>query len=490
MEGVFKHRPTLNYAYCQVGSKHPPLYVLGRPSCPPPVSVISKYAAASELDSLWSERGSLDDELQRSLTTLLADNRDNEVQIYDRRQRRKGSVSTSSGPADDSENVVGMVDEYCDLYSLDPAHENAREQTELYDRSTMNILKNLKIYPPAHVLSAKRGRRYDDIWEEEDFYAHIGNDRRTINDWTDLINTYNDDFDCPYINWLVATKRDFQIPLVKKMRSDDPKGPYIESRNSVSSGTSVIVAPPVPVSCHHPACWGPGWRRRFEDFSFLQCNGKPVIDVACVHPASVSSALLPLSRRGDGDLLDEIEIISAVASSRLQSIAEFNRDRLIELHPKVNATYTLSSLENWKLRLQNCLDSIVGDVMIPKSDRLRIPGVPLSSLDVTYLNLNPVPDTFNHLADDSTGGEDPFSQNFDQTNVVSDAGFCSPPTLPRKENSFKKIDCDYECGQIIEVLTNYNVGVLKDAVWVLGRVVRVISDGPVVRYVKVRPACP
>jgi len=245
------------------------------------------------------------------------------------------------------------------------------------------------------------------------------------------------------------------------------------------------------VSCHHPACWGPGWRRSIKDYSATKSNNSVYINSSIIHPASVSSVKVDLPRKQDQTLLDELDVVAAVTSARLRVISSGNVEKLLGLFPQVFAKYSLTALDNWKQRLQNCLDAIVGDIMIPKSDRSRVQGRAATAIDTSYMNLNPAPEMFRMPEDDSTADGDTSTRVGEESALMTGDEFCSPPQamdkgpVQRKRHGIDSLGMDLSLGQTVEVFSHHHVGVLTDPVWVLGEIVKLIQDGSITRYAKV-----
>jgi hypothetical protein len=129
----------------------------------------------------------------------------------------------------------------------------------------------------------RRGRLYDDIWNEENFLEkHRGLPLKHCTDWSQLLKNYHDDHDGCYIDWLLEKLHHRKIvptflpPVRKRPHSQGGGGggAVIEKEKKEKHGNenksfqqasfvhSVLsmIPPPVPVSTQHPASWGPGNR--------------------------------------------------------------------------------------------------------------------------------------------------------------------------------------------------------------------------------------
>lgn len=158
------------------------------------------------------------------------------------------------------------------------------------------------------ILNATRGRCYVDVWGEESFYDNfaVGNPflekLNPLLSWNDLFHNYSENHDGPYREWLVANLR-----VLRKKRPHDFGLQTVKQKRMKSHNISVdtILAPPVPVSCQHPASWGVGARQGIQSESNSPTtapngkqNGKsskvsasiPKDTFQFVHPASYSSS--------------------------------------------------------------------------------------------------------------------------------------------------------------------------------------------------------
>ena len=168
----------------------------------------------------------------------------------------------------------------------------------------------------------KRGRWYKDVWKEEDYLARSKQPRNSIygnkseqldvyplDDWSELLYNYNDDFDGNYQKWLTY--------VMKKKQSRETE--LFDNNNN-----PVIVAPPVPSAIHHPAAWG-----------FLHNDsGDGTIDSNCIHPASVRRTEVAVNHC-DAMNVDEINVVANSAWMLLQNINDTNQKGLRSLETLV-----------------------------------------------------------------------------------------------------------------------------------------------------------
>jgi hypothetical protein len=194
----------------------------------------------------------------------------------------------------------------------------------------------------------KRGRRYVEVWEEQDFIwkSNQGDSFKTLADWSELLKSYSDSHDGAYREWnatdTALSNKEINKELKKnskylKYSNDDcKKGSNKSTRvNELSSPSSFgdhnqvkklkdfsktgdgfkvngfrVTAPPVPTTVCHPSCWGVSARQvaeeSFEAFK-LRSKGVLSVDVAmgdldrddkglfeCIHPAALSKTLVEL----------------------------------------------------------------------------------------------------------------------------------------------------------------------------------------------------
>jgi hypothetical protein len=123
----------------------------------------------------------------------------------------------------------------------------------------------------------KRGRLYDEVWDEGDFLekksalvercnrsSHLVPFRtEAIGNWSQILNNFSDDHDGIYVDWLLdkahAKCKQKKIDEIYNMRREEER---IKLKIQEEEEVMSLFAPPVPVSCQHPASWGLHRRRR------------------------------------------------------------------------------------------------------------------------------------------------------------------------------------------------------------------------------------
>ena len=163
------------------------------------------------------------------------------------------SLPCGSPSIDEDSGSLCKVSEKCDNKIV---HESATS----FDSSIMQ----------SRVLG-KRGRLYDEIWDEEDFLKRklcllekcndfdslVPFRPKTILNWNQILNNFSDDHDGTYVDWLLD-----KVHENCKRRKDNAIYNLVNEENtqrfkkSPSHGLLSLYSPPVPVSCHHPAAWG------------------------------------------------------------------------------------------------------------------------------------------------------------------------------------------------------------------------------------------
>lgn len=159
---------------------------------------------------------------------------------------------------------------------------NKNSSQSLYDYFT-EIGFEFDISPTLenHSLS-KRGRHFYDLFEEEEFLLKLSSQNiasstsssqqqlvpSVLDDWHELFpDWYSDNHDGYYREWLRNQQEEMKHKLIeenkytkKKRISTDPifrtQSKSLDLKGEDLSILSNIVAPPVPVAIHHPACWG------------------------------------------------------------------------------------------------------------------------------------------------------------------------------------------------------------------------------------------
>ena len=140
------------------------------------------------------------------------------------------------------------------------------------DDFSSNISLNDPLQPP---LLGKRGRRYFDVWADEDYVTKTKQESilKVSDDWSDIIRDYSDTHDGQFIYWSMQNisnliSQSKSVKVTKKTKADDKllNKDYITTDMSSFS----FIPPPIPVSHIHPASWGINARdiarRTFDEF--------------------------------------------------------------------------------------------------------------------------------------------------------------------------------------------------------------------------------
>jgi hypothetical protein len=285
---------------------------------------------ATLVNEIISNRGGFDEYTHRMLQMVKVKD------FYSNSNGNAGDSNPSNGNAGDSNPEVAAGEK--DESQNDTAVAKANDVTPLSaSRGSKKSAYPLEIdwkEVDDHPLSSayngfdkidlgKRGRWYKDVWNEEDFFArskqrtsiysnhpdHV--DLYPLDDWSELLHNYNDDFDGNYLKWLTYVTRDLDL----------------------SKNAPIIVTPPVPSAVHHPAAWG--LLHKSTD------DGK--IDTNCIHPASVRRAELPVNHQERVNI-DEINIVANSAWALLQDINKTNQKKLESLEKLVQNEQNIGSI--------------------------------------------------------------------------------------------------------------------------------------------------
>jgi hypothetical protein len=116
-------------------------------------------------------------------------------------------------------------------------------------------------------LLGKRGRLYNDVWNEEDFLVKYRVPLKNCSEWSNILRNYHDDHDGCYIEWLLfqlhhRKQNPLQSPPRHRQSFQEPsQAPVIQMNYTPNVHFALsIIPPPVPISMQHPASWGPGNR--------------------------------------------------------------------------------------------------------------------------------------------------------------------------------------------------------------------------------------
>jgi hypothetical protein len=123
----------------------------------------------------------------------------------------------------------------------------------------------------------KRGRLYDEVWDEADYLekkaaliekcnssAHLVPFRtEVVDNWSQILNHYSDDHDGVYVDWRLDRAHEKckqkKMNEIYTLKREEER---IKSQLHSEEEVMCLCPPPVPVSCQHPASWGLHQRRR------------------------------------------------------------------------------------------------------------------------------------------------------------------------------------------------------------------------------------
>ena len=232
---------------------------------------------------------------------------------------------------------------------------------------------NIKIanVKPLHFLG-KRGRRYTDVWNEEDFIHKTKQHHlfRAIDDWSTLISPHSDDHDGAYRDWSIHQS----ALLVNKIK----KG----FRNFEASDFGFeYVSPPVPVSTVHPACWGPNARTTASNALSATRNKagddgridhKSCFEI--VHPAALCRNLVEPSghylEREEFEDIDDISMHAEILVKEMLALEACNYIRLQSLKGYVAVSSQIDSVRSKRTRVQAALAQMyLSDVSVQQTSR-------------------------------------------------------------------------------------------------------------------------
>lgn len=232
---------------------------------------------------------------------------------------------------------------------------NSSSSSALYSPSPSNENTNtLKL--------GKRGRWYEDVWQEKDFlFSHLNKSRKVVhpmqqyNNWTECFNHYCDDHDGQYQRWMInkinseklaseITNQNFSslpLPSPSSTNTDTalPSEIEIEIKDATERERINFFAPPVPTSMHHPAAWGPRPRQLINgDFVHKKYEH--------IHPAYDSTTIVCKSyTRSDADDVDELFLLAELTAKQYEAQTANNS---LNLHRIIKLAQSGQSIE--KLR--------------------------------------------------------------------------------------------------------------------------------------------
>ena len=224
---------------------------------------------------------------------------------------------------------------------------------------------------PLHFLG-KRGRRYTDVWNEEDFIHKTKQHHlfRAIDDWSTLISPHSDNHDGAYRDWSIHQS----ALLVNKIK----KG----FRNFEASDFGFeYVSPPVPVSTVHPACWGLNarttannvlsrTRKRAGDNGIL--DHKSCFEI--VHPAALCRNLVEppghYLETEEFEDIDDISMHAEILVKEMLALEACNYIRLQSLKGYVAVSSQIDSVRSRRTRVQAALAQMyLSDVSVQQTSR-------------------------------------------------------------------------------------------------------------------------
>lgn len=234
---------------------------------------------------------------------------------------------------------------------------------------------------PLHFLG-KRGRRYTDVWNEEDFIHKTKQHHlfRAIDDWSSLVSPHCDTHDGSYRDW---TNHQSAL-LVNKLK----KG----FRNFEASDMGFeYISPPVPVATVHPACWGPSarsvatsvltrTRKKASDGNRTDCKSTYEI----VHPAATCQALVEppghYAERGELEDIDDMSMHAEILVKEMLALETSNYLRLQSLKGYIAVASQIEGVRSRRSEVQAALAEMYLSDVAEK----------LSSARMTY-SVNPDP---------------------------------------------------------------------------------------------------
>jgi hypothetical protein len=241
--------------------------------------------------------------------------------------------------------------------------------------------RGIEKHKPLHFLG-KRGRRYTDVWNEEDFIHKTKQHHlfRASGDWSSLVSPHSDTHDGSYRDW---TNHQSAL-LVNKLK----KG----FRNFEASDMGFeYISPPVPVAMVHPACWGPSartiansvltkTRKKESDGNSVDCKSTYEI----VHPAATCQALVEppghYAETGDLEDIDDMSMHAEILVKEMLALEACNYLRLQSLQGYIAVASQIEGVRSRRTEVQAALAEMYLSDVAEK----------LSSARMTY-SVNPNP---------------------------------------------------------------------------------------------------
>jgi len=183
-------------------------------------------------------------------------------------ESEKGRTSMDIDDVEGGASAIGMAGDGKSVLNHQSGGINGCMQTDDL-RFDSKIFRNRKL--------GKRGRLYDEVWDEGDYLEkksalieicnsspHLVPFRPgVVTNWNEILNHYSDDHDGVYVDYLL----DQALSRNKQRKNDEiynlkKEGDRLKLNLKRDEGILSLCSPPVPVSCHHPASWGKQPRRR------------------------------------------------------------------------------------------------------------------------------------------------------------------------------------------------------------------------------------
>ena len=234
---------------------------------------------------------------------------------------------------------------------------------------------------PLHFLG-KRGRRYTDVWNEEDFIHKTKQHHlfRAIDDWSSLVSPHSDTHDGSYRDWTNHQSALLVNKLKKGFRHFEASDMGFE-----------YISPPVPVATVHPACWGPSarsiansvltkTRKKASDGNSSDCKSTYEI----VHPAATCQALVEAPGHyavmGDLEDIDDMSMHAEILVKEMLALEACNYLRLQSLQGYIAVASQIEGVRSRRTEVQAALAEMYLSDVAEK----------LSSARMTY-SVNPDP---------------------------------------------------------------------------------------------------
>ena len=228
----------------------------------------------------------------------------------------------------------------------------------------------------------RRGRRYTDVWNEEDFIHKTRQHHlfRAINDWSSLVSPHSDTHDGSYRDWTNHQSALLVNKLKKGFRHFEASDMGFE-----------YISPPVPVATVHPACWGPSARsiansvltrarKKESDGNCSDCKSTYEI----VHPAATCQALVEppghYAEMGDLEDIDDMSMHAEILVKEMLALEACNYLRLQSLQGYIAVASQIEGVRSRRTEVQAALAEIYLNDVAEK----------LSSARMTY-SVNPDP---------------------------------------------------------------------------------------------------